>query len=71
MNARKCLSCKGNLGLRQSEFSEQEGTPRVQSNRRSGRVKVSADGAGLVSRAGALLLRELAVDTGLAAVRCF
>jgi hypothetical protein len=30
-------------------------------------VKVSADGSGLVSRAGTLLLRELTVDTGLAA----
>jgi len=39
----------------------------VKSNRLTGRVKVSADGTGLVSRAGALLLRELTVDTGLAA----
>ena len=39
----------------------------MKSNRRTGRVKVSADGTGLVSRAGALLLRELTVDTGLAA----
>ena len=31
------------------------------------RVKVSADGGGLVSRAGVALLRELSVDTGLAA----
>ncbi len=36
-------------------------------NRRSRRVKVSADGEGLVSRAGALLLRELTVESGLAA----
>ena len=35
-------------------------------NRRLGRVKVSADGEGLVSRAGVALLRELTVDTGLA-----
>ena len=35
--------------------------------RRSKRVKVSADGTGLVSRAGVALLRELTVDTGLAA----
>ena len=35
-------------------------------NRHSRRVKVSADGAGLVSRVGALLLRELTVETGLA-----
>jgi hypothetical protein len=39
----------------------------VKGNRRTRRVKVGADGAGLVSRAGALLLRELTVDTGLAA----
>ena len=39
----------------------------MNSNRRARRVKVSADGAGLVSRAGTLLLRELTVDTGLAA----
>jgi len=38
----------------------------VKGNRRLGRVKVSADGSGLVSRAGALLLRELTIDTGLA-----
>ena len=36
-------------------------------NRWSRRVKVSADGAGLVSRAGVALLRELTEDTGLAA----
>ena len=35
-------------------------------NRRWRRVKVSADGDGLVSRAGVALLRELTVDTGLA-----
>ena len=39
----------------------------MQRNRRSRRVKVSADGTGLVSRTGAALLRELTVDTGLAA----
>ena len=36
-------------------------------NSRSSRVKVSADGAGLVSRAGVALLRELTVETGLGA----
>jgi hypothetical protein len=39
----------------------------VKRNRRSRRVKVSADGEGLVSRAGVALLRELTEDTGLAA----
>jgi hypothetical protein len=38
----------------------------VKRNRRFGRVKVSADGEGLVSRAGVALLRELSVDSGLA-----
>lgn len=39
----------------------------MKSNRRTRRVKVSADGTGLVSRTGDVLLRELTVDTGLAA----
>jgi hypothetical protein len=39
----------------------------VKSSRGSIRVKVSADGAGLVSRTGAALLRELTVQTGLSA----
>jgi hypothetical protein len=39
----------------------------VKRNRRLRRVKVSADGIGLVSRTGAALLRELTVVTGLAA----
>jgi Transposase DDE domain group 1 len=38
----------------------------VKRNRRFRRVKVTADGEGLVSRAGVALLRELTVDTGLA-----
>jgi len=38
----------------------------VNRNRRSGRVKVSADGAGVVSQSGVVLLRELTVDSGLA-----
>jgi Transposase DDE domain group 1 len=53
--------------LRQSIIPAQEGTPWVKRNRRSRRVKVSADGEGLVSRAGVALLRELAEDTGLVA----
>ena len=39
----------------------------MKANRLARRVKVSADGIGLVSRAGTLLLRELTVETGLAA----
>jgi hypothetical protein len=38
----------------------------VKNNRRYRRVKVTADGEGLVSRAGVALLRELTVETGLA-----
>ncbi len=45
----------------------QEGTSGVNINWRARRVMVSADGTGLVSRAGTLLLRELTVETGLAA----
>jgi hypothetical protein len=55
------------LGLRRSKEPELEGTSRVKRNRRSGRVKVSADGTGLVSRCGVVLLRELTVESGLAA----
>ena len=36
-------------------------------NRRSRRVKVSADGEGLVSRGGVALLRELTEESGLVA----
>lgn len=44
---------------------EQEGTWQVKRNRRLGRVVVTADGAGVVSHAGAELLREMAEATGL------
>ena len=43
----------------------QEGTSQVKRNKRTGRFKVSADGKGIVSHAGAALLRELAEQTGL------
>src|SRR6266568_3373298 len=66
VNARECLAYKGNLGLRRSKHPEQEGTPCVKRSRRSRRVKVSADGSGLVSRAGVALLRELTEASGLA-----
>ncbi len=46
---------------------EREGTSRVKSSKRSRRVKVSADGTGVVSHAGVGMLRELALDTGLVA----
>ena len=44
----------------------QEGTPEVKRSGSRARVKVSADGNGVVSHAGAALLRELATETGLA-----
>jgi hypothetical protein len=46
-------------------FRSREGTPWVKSNRRLRRVKISADGTGVVSHAGVGLLRELAEGTGL------
>src|SRR5436305_4741808 len=44
----------------------QEGTSEVNRSGRRHRVKVSADGRGVVSHAGTALLRELATETGLA-----
>jgi hypothetical protein len=44
----------------------QEGTPEVKRSDSRARVKVSADGKGVVSHAGAGLLREVATETGLA-----
>src|SRR5512133_3719738 len=44
----------------------QEGTPEVKRSGSRARVKVSADGKGVVSHAGSALLRELATETGLA-----
>ena len=45
---------------------DREGTPEVKRSGRRRRVKVSADGNGVVSHAGSALLRELATETGLA-----
>jgi hypothetical protein len=45
----------------------QEGTSQVKRSGSRARVKVSADGKGVVSHAGVALLRELATETGLAA----
>jgi hypothetical protein len=45
--------------------AEQGGTSRVKRIKRLRRVKVSADGRGVVSHAGVGMLRELARDTGL------
>ncbi len=66
-NGAKCLSCKGNWDLLRVQVAEREGTSRVKGSKWSGRVKVSADGVGVVSHAGVGMLRELAQDTGLTA----
>jgi Transposase DDE domain group 1 len=64
-NKAKCLPCKGNWDLSRVQGLSREGTSRVKRSKRSGRVKVSADGRGVVSHAGVGMLRELARDTGL------
>lgn len=51
--------------MRQSKAPYRTGTSEVKSSKRSRRVKVSADGAGVVSHAGVGLLREVAEYTGL------
>jgi len=51
--------------LRGSKVTEREGTPQVKGNKGFRRVKVSADGVGVVSHAGVGLLREMAQYTGL------
>jgi hypothetical protein len=48
-------------------FPNERGTSRVKLIERPRRVKVSADGQGVVSHAGTGMLRELAYDTGLVA----
>jgi hypothetical protein len=48
-------------------ITNRRGTSRVKRSKRVGRVKVSADGHGVVSHAGVGLLRELAEDSGLVA----
>ena len=51
--------------MSKSPSSSQEGTFWVKRSVRLGRVRVSADGDGLVSHAGAELFRELAAYSGL------
>jgi hypothetical protein len=53
------------MGFATAMFRSREGTPWVRSNRRLRRVKISADGTGVVSHAGVGLLREPAEGTGL------
>lgn len=51
--------------MRRSTIRYEEGTPRVKRSKVARRVKVSADGVGVVSHAGIGLLREMAEETGL------
>ena len=50
----------GKMGLLRVHSTKRKDTSGVKASRRARRVKVSADGTALVSRAGTLLLRELA-----------
>jgi hypothetical protein len=51
--------------LSKVKVANRSGTCRVKRNKQRGRVRVSADGAGVVSHAGVGLLREMAEGTGL------
>jgi hypothetical protein len=62
---RKCLSCRGNSGLRSLEITDRRGTFKVKRSKGPARAKVTADGQGVVSHAGVRLLREMAENTGL------
>ena len=55
----------GNLGLSRVQDAVRRGTSRVKSLTRTSRPLVTADGTGIVSHAGAALLRELADESGL------
>jgi hypothetical protein len=51
--------------LLRAQVLPREGTSSVKGSKGSRRVRVSADGTGVVSHAGVGMLRELARDTGL------
>ena len=55
------------MDLAKESIPSREGTFKVKGSKWVGRVKVSADGAGVVSHAGVGLLREVADRSGLAA----
>ena len=55
------------IGLLYGSIVQREGTSQVKDIAAARRVKVSADGYGVVSHAGMGLLRELADQTGLSA----
>lgn len=62
---RKCLSCRGNLGLRRLKIHELEGTPQVKRTSWSSGLSVTADGVGVVAHAGGIATRLLADRVGL------
>lgn len=65
MNAGKCLSCKGKLGLRWSKIPEQEGTSKVKRTQWRPWLSVIAGGESLISSAGGVLLGQTARVCGL------
>ena len=65
VRARKCRLCMGIWAYRESRIAVRRGTSRVKSLTRTSRPLVTADGTGIVSHAGAALLRELADESGL------
>jgi len=67
VDKRKCLSCKRELDFSRVQVLRLEGTSQVKNIAAAPRVKVSADGHGVVSHAGMGMLRELADRTGLSA----
>src|SRR5260370_31781050 len=67
VDTRKCLSCKAEWEFSRFPRCQREGTSQVKSIAAVSRVKVSADGRGVVSHAGTGMLRECAEMTGLCA----
>jgi hypothetical protein len=67
VDMRKCLSCSARSTCLRPDRHYQKGTLQVKDIAAAPRVKVSADGHGVVSHAGMGLLRELANLTGLSA----
>ena len=65
VRARKYQLCMGIWAYRESRIAVRRGTSRVKSLTRTSRPLVTADGTGIVSHAGAALLRELADESGL------
>ena len=57
VDAGKCLSTRGNVGLRRLKNPEIEGTPLVKATSWSSGLVVSGDGVGVVAHAGSIALR--------------